>query len=110
MTQPNRWLGRSGQRWKLLVSLVLILMAAAVMALLVTAIRSGEPQDPAYAGGLLVALASLCGASMAWLTMSIRCARCGHRPVWKILRTQPAADWLAAVVTMDSCPNCRSPE
>ena len=106
----RRWLGRSQQSWKLFVFMALILVAAVLMALLFRAIQAEESQQAGYGARLVLALASVTGAAMGWLVFSIRCAKCGHRPIWNIIRTQPASDWLVTVVTLERCPNCNGTE
>ena len=91
-------------------ALALMLVAALFLVVLFRAIQADEPQDAANGARLILALASVTGAAMSWLVFSIRCAKCGHRPIWKIIRTRPANDWLVAVVTLERCPNCNGTE
>src|SRR5688572_502000 len=94
----RRCLGRSQQSWKLFVFFALLLLAVVLTALPFSAIHAS--QDAAYGARLVLALASVTGAAMSWLIFSIRWAKCGHRPIWKIIRTQPVNDWLVTVVTL----------
>jgi predicted RNA-binding Zn-ribbon protein involved in translation (DUF1610 family) len=41
-----------------------------------------------------------------WLALSVRCAACGTRIVWRAMSNKAASAWLAALASLESCPAC----
>ena len=102
------WIKRSGQAWKLVIFYLFILSELLLIVAFVMAVN-----DVRLVGGvdsiqLAVAFVAVGLGSLAWLCLSVRCPRCGYKPVWKILRQAEATSWLVTVHKLDRCPSCGS--
>jgi hypothetical protein len=84
---------------------VLIAVAGLIVVALVSAVNATEPQSSAPVM-LALALIVVTAAAMAWLILSVRCRRCGHRPIWRVINTQPATRWFLLALHLSRCTNC----
>ena len=96
------WFRRTGQSWKLGVFWGLFLVGAALLILFVLSVNgvvSGQVE-------LSLSAVATMFAALAWLATSVKCPHCGARPVWHIIKTAPAGDWLTRVHCLKTCPIC----
>jgi len=105
---PGSWISQSGQTWKLGVFYFLILAALFLLVAFIMTVNHVRVLDNLDAIELALAFVVTAAVSMMWLCLSIRCPRCAHRPVWYILRTAAAGNWLITLHTMEQCPSCKS--
>lgn len=101
------WLIRTKQIWKvgiffLLILVILIMLIAKIMIInkVLTADRINELE--LALGEIIVGFGTL-----IWFSQSIRCPLCGYKPVWPILRSAPASEWLRRIVKLEKCPSCK---
>lgn len=104
MTRSIPWLRRTGQRWK--VHVFLALMGVAGFATVADRIAIRNPSLHPHeleisAAGILAG-----GIGLLWLTLSVRCAHCGERIAWKIVRESSFTNWLTVLWTIERCPSC----
>lgn len=99
--KDGAWLRATRQRWKLVVAVVGSALALASFAWFVNHLdddRSLTRGLIAFAGAMIFTIGIL---------FAIRCPSCGHRPVWRIWRTEPVDVWVTRLFTLDRCPSCR---
>jgi hypothetical protein len=98
----GRFLDRSGQRWKLrLATLAVVLFVAMnVSATLFAHSINATAFGLLAAGGLGVA------GGAAGCILSIECPRCGSRIAWKGMKDVPAGTWWRWLQSLDRCPTC----
>jgi hypothetical protein len=106
------WLARTGQRWKLRVGFALL---AAVGICFVLGVRGfSKCEGPAYVPCATDDFATACMLvgtflgilELLWVSLSVRCARCGKRVVWWAMSTQPSGAWLSTLTMLQVCPGC----
>lgn len=99
------WLVRTRQAWKLKVFFALLLLMAASLCVLTTAVSATSPSaDLVVWSGLGAAASTL--ASIVWFWLSVVCPACNARVAGRILRTAVSSAWLIEVMTMTRCPVC----
>ena len=104
MAQSRNWLGKSGQTWKLVVFLAVVLLS-------LTGIVWSELLLSSDGGAVkfTVAIVGSCALGLAaflWFFRSVVCNACGRRVAWMIVRTQSFGAWLTVLLAAKSCPNC----
>ena len=100
------WIVSTGQLWKL--GLFYSMMLAALVLIVAFILAVNGYMIAGFAGRFELAITFiLVGASsLFWLCLSIRCPRCGKRPVWGILKTVDINTWLVKLHVMERCPEC----
>ncbi len=104
----SRWIARSGQGWKIRIFYGLIVLTLALTVCFVVAVTRVVEIAEGHELGLALGLVASAAGSLGWLLLSIRCAKCGHRPVWRIVRSTDAGEWMIALLAMPDCPRCRA--
>ncbi len=99
------WIDATHQTWKLVVFVGWMLVAGLFILLLVASVQEVRwtPIGAVESAFGLVASGAL---ALAWLLVSIRCPACGTRPVWRVLRTAEAHEWVKVLVSYEQCPAC----
>lgn len=100
------WITRSGQAWKLAVFYLLISTTVFLFLAFVMAVNNVEVLGLLSSMEFAFAFVGVGFASLIWICSSVRCPRCGHRPVWGILRHSAASTWLVTLHTLERCPRC----
>jgi hypothetical protein len=95
------WLTVTHQRWKLAVAVLGGVSGLASFAWFV-----GSLDDDGAVSRSLAAFAVTSGFTVGWTLLAIRCRMCGHRPVWRLWKTEHANRWVARLLTLDRCPSC----
>lgn len=108
MTHNRGWLSRTGQRWKIYVFLSCNAAVGLLLALLIRAVNVVPEAPPEYSTLLGVSIAVLGGFGLVWLLVAVRCALCGYRPAWDIVRTHAVLDWFPALLGLTHCPRCET--
>lgn len=105
------WIGRTGQRWKLLVGATLLVVGG--MALIAMMAVTGSTSDVIGSwdrSDLIVLIAfALAGGgagSILWLLTAIRCPQCGSRPVWTLASGRGSSQWSTRLLSLEACPTC----
>lgn len=117
LINPNGWVARTGQKWKLGVFALLILAAAAQMVALIAVVQGRSDigllvssSHSAVDAELLFGIGAVAAgfAAIAWLAFAIRCPECRHSPGWFLIRTVKAGRWWVVLVNCERCPVCES--
>jgi hypothetical protein len=98
----NSWLFRTGQAWKVLV---LVLGAVASLVAFGAAFASegsGFRFLKMALGGVVLA-----AAVMAFFVASVRCPRCGKRPMGRLIRSATAERFGQELLFFRECPHCQ---
>lgn len=45
--------------------------------------------------------------ALIWFSQSIKCPLCKYKPVWPILKSALANEWLARITKLEECPFCK---
>jgi len=106
------WLTRSHQRWKLYAGFVPV--AAAAVSFVAGLLAFGKCDSLAHAqcatatrgSALMLAGTGLGVAGFIWLCLSVRCPKCGTRVIWWAMSKKASGAWLAATVSLQTCPKC----
>ena len=100
------WVGRTGQIWKLGISLLVALIAAGFFLAMVRNLNSpaAGDQDASVLFGLAFIGAGV--ALFAWLAVAIKCRRCGYGVVFKLMRRYSINEWHQKLTTATACPVC----
>lgn len=108
---PKGWIGRTGQRWKLVVGVILLVVGG--MALIAMVVVTGSANE--VIGGrdrsdliawVAFALAAGGAGSVLWLVTAIRCPQCGSRPVWTLISARGSSQWSTRLLSLEVCPTC----
>jgi hypothetical protein len=106
MTAQDNWFGRTGQRWKLRVFYLLLLVLVAVAGLSLLSFQGLLLVHYNVQIGLLW---SGCGVlALAWLALAFRCQNCQVRIGWWYLRSAEAKNWFTEFQQLQRCPACSS--
>ncbi len=104
---PNQyWLIKTNQVWKFLIFSFLMFLGMTsffAMIMVINEIWKFEKVNDIH---LSIGSVMLIFGSLVWLSQSIKCPHCGYKPVWPILRSAPASEWLARIVKLKECPSC----
>jgi hypothetical protein len=87
----DAWIDATGQRWKLRLFIAGTGTMMGSFAAFIVAVKLESHWQLLFA--LLMILSG--AASLAWLALSIRCARCRRRPAWWLMTTVAAGIWLS---------------
>ncbi|HEY6910078.1 MAG TPA: hypothetical protein VI356_11955 [Myxococcales bacterium] len=104
MAQSPAWLGKSGQTWKLIVFLAVVLLSLSGIVwseVLLSSNAAGAEFAAAIAGSCVLGL-----AAFTWFFRSVVCRACGRRVAWRIVRTQSFGAWLTVLLAARACPSC----
>jgi hypothetical protein len=105
---PTRsWIGSTGQIWKLGLFYFMMLTTVALIVAFILAVNGATISNFAGRFELAISFVLLGVVSLVWLSLSIRCPKCGSRPVWRMLRTVDINSWLVKLHTMNCCPECK---
>lgn len=104
---PRSWIANTGQLWKLSLFYLMMLTTVLLIVVFISAVNGATITNFAGRFELAISFILLGVASLAWLCFSIRCPRCGSRPVWKMLRTVDVNAWLVKLHSMERCPECK---
>lgn len=109
--RPKGWIGRTGQRWKLVIGFILFVLGGmALIAMIVVTGAANEVIGGRSREDLIVligfALAAGGAGSFAWLLAAIRCPRCGSRPVWTLASKRGSSQWSTRLLSLEACPTC----
>lgn len=101
------WLVRTNQVWKILIFHLLMFLASFIFITMILVIN--RIWIPNIIGEFELGLASIIlgFGSLIWLSQSIKCPYCGYKPVWPILKSAPASEWLARITKLEHCPSCK---
>jgi len=99
--KSETWLAATNQRWKVVVAVCGGLATLVSFAWFVSSL-----DDDGALGRTLAAFAGSGSFTVAWTLSAVRCPSCGHRPVWRLLRTERADAWVARLLTLERCPSC----
>jgi hypothetical protein len=101
------WLSGTGQRWKLVIFLLLMFMAGAALAAVIW-MSQHEGADESAGPLVVCAVTGALGVlgAFLWLSLSVRCPVCRNRVAWSVLRTVSAGQWLVVLLSMEACPAC----
>jgi|SRR6185437_6916051 len=98
----------SGQLWKAVAGLLLLIIGAAV-GIAISFIPYLRTE--AVASGRFSSLQAIstvaAAAGFVYLCMGVRCPRCGAKWVWMAVNGRLGARSLDALITLDRCPTCR---
>ena len=100
------WIKRSGQAWKLAIFYLLISVTIVLFVAFVMAVNKIQLLGQLGSMQLAFAFVAFGFTSLIWICLSVRCPRCGHKPVWGILRRSDTSTWLVSLHTMERCPQC----
>jgi hypothetical protein len=104
------WLSRTGQTWKVWISLGISCIALVLFILMVASFGNSGDEILGRLGidELQVLSAFLCLGLLAlfFLVFSVKCPECKKRPVYKIIRTSDFNQWFYVLISFDRCPNC----
>lgn len=105
------WVARTGQRWKLMVGAVLLSVGgSAIIAMMAVTGSTREVFGSWDRSDLIVVIAFALvvggAGSMLWLLITIRCPRCGSRPVWALANRRGSSQWSAQLLSLEACPTC----
>lgn len=101
------WLIKTNQIWKLWISLflmllVLLMFIAKVMIVNKIWMPNWIDEIELSLGEIVIGFGSL-----IWFCLSVKCPHCGYKPVWPILRSAPAGEWLRRIMHLEQCPSCK---
>ncbi len=101
------WLVRTNQIWKLGVFMFLMFLGMVIFVGMIMVINKAWmptwiSEFELSISGIFIVLSAL-----IWFCKSIKCSKCGYKPVWPILRTAPANEWLAQITKLEECPSCK---
>ncbi|MBI5024958.1 MAG: hypothetical protein HZC18_08210 [Candidatus Omnitrophica bacterium] len=101
------WLIKTNQAWKILVSLLLMLLVLLMFVAKIMIIN--RIWMPSWINEIELMLGEIIlgFGSLIWLCRSVKCPHCGYRPVWPILRSAPAGEWLRRITRLEQCPSCK---
>ena len=101
------WLMKTNQAWKFLVFLSLMFLAGGVFIAMIMIVNKFWAPD--FVGEFELGLASvvLGFGSLIWFCLSVKCPHCGYKPVWPILHSAPAGEWLSRITHLEQCPSCK---
>ena len=100
------WIASTGQLWKLGLFYLMMLTTVLLIVAFILAVNGAMISDFAGRFELAISFILLGMGSLVWLCSSIRCPRCGSRPVWRMLRTVDVNTWLVKLHTMEHCSKC----
>ena len=98
----------SGQLWKVIGGLLLLIIGAAVgiAVSFIPYLRTDVMVSGRF--NSLQAISTVAAAAgFVYLCMRVRCPRCGAKWVWMAVNGRLGAGSLHALVTLDRCPRCR---
>ena len=103
MFDPESYIKRSGQSWKVWLSLLLSLAGAILMLIGFTSASENE-QSSFF---LFVFGGSFLGfIGLIWLSISIRCRNCKTSLGWNAIRHQTHDGWFVWLLKTKKCPVC----
>lgn len=96
------WIVRTGQAWKLYVTLGGFAGALLCWTIALFALGSG--------GGRFVAWTA-CGVALgfvtfAWFAATLRCPHCHAKLVWTMVASRPHSSWVVDLAALEDCPVC----
>jgi hypothetical protein len=94
------WLRRTRQFWKLEVFFAMVLLGVAMILLMGLGVVS-ESSLKGFTMGLVV-------CSFMWLAFSIRCPKCGKKPMLRLVRTVDYRQLSQTFICFQACPHCGS--
>jgi|KBSMisStandDraft_5_1062788.scaffolds.fasta_scaffold86858_4 hypothetical protein len=99
----DSYIRRSGQSWKIWLSLILLTIAGMAVFIGLFSINRIDESSSAVIvlGGIFLGL-----IEFVWVSVSVRCRKCGTRPVWNAFRREPHDSWLASLLNDKQCPRC----
>ncbi len=100
------WIVNTGQIWKLGVFYLLILTTLLLIVAFILAVNGYMILGLVSRFEVAITFILVGASSLLWLCLSIRCPRCGKRPVWGMLRTVDINTWLVKLHSMERCPAC----
>lgn len=100
------WIVCTGQLWKLGLFYLMILTTIMLIGAFILAVNGYVISSFAGRFELAISFILLGASSLAWLCLSIRCPRCGKKPVWGILKTADVNSWLVKLHAIERCPEC----
>lgn len=92
---------RSGQVWKAVAGLIVMLIGTGLVYWSVSAHRLPEMKLEVLVVGTLLAAA---GTIIPWLI--VRCPSCHDRWLWRAMSRHPHRQWLAWLLAQEMCPKC----
>ncbi|MBI5024954.1 MAG: hypothetical protein HZC18_08190 [Candidatus Omnitrophica bacterium] len=95
--EGNMWFQRTNQTWKIGIFLVLLFLSPIGFFVWI----SMENQNSALLLGTVSGIISI-----IWLTQSIKCPKCGYKPIWSIMKSAPASEWFIKITNLKECPSC----
>ncbi len=104
------WLLRTNQVWKVLGFWLLLFLSIVNFLAMIMIIN--EAWTPKWIGELELGLGTIFFGfgALIWFSQTIKCPQCGYKPVWPILRSAPASEWLSRIVKLKECPACKDQE
>lgn len=104
---PNQyWLIRTRQIWKLGVFMILMLLDIIIFFVFILATNKIWKFEGISVLRFDLLFMLLGFGSLVWFTQVVKCPSCGYKPVWPILRSAPASEWLRRIVKLQRCPSC----
>jgi len=98
------WLIRTKQLWKTIIFIILISIAGLGFISSATGLSDNFGKIKIYFS--LSAIAILAFA-IIWLIQSIKCPKCGYKPVREIMKSSNISTWFTDVIKLKHCPSCK---
>jgi len=92
---------KSGQLWKLLTCLALIIIGGISMC------WGQSHLDTNYGGWLLASGMVAVFGALIFACVGIRCPSCGAKWFWLAVNRQASNKWLNWLLTQSACPECK---
>lgn len=96
------WIVRTGQAWKLYVTLGGLGGALLCWTVALFVLGSGGGRFVAWTvSGIALGL-----ATFAWFAAVLRCPHCRAKLVWTMVASRPHSSWVVDLAALERCPAC----
>ena len=103
----NYWLIRTNQHWKLLTFMFLMFIGLISFVSLILVINGKWNFKNIDVVQLSLFATFFIFGSLIWFTQSVRCPACGYKPVWSVIKSSAASEWLSGITKLEHCPSCK---
>ncbi|TAM09377.1 MAG: hypothetical protein EPN72_00770 [Nevskiaceae bacterium] len=100
------WVARTGQVWKLGISLLLAVAAAGFFLEMVESLNTPATGNQNAAVFYGLAFVGMGVVFFSWLATALKCRRCGYGVVFKLMRRYSLGKWHQKLTTATVCPIC----
>ena len=111
MNPNGQWLGRTGQRWKLVPGVIALMIAGLSLVGLIYCSAKPEVAFVGLGNGDIVTIMALLVVlfglfAFTWFMFAFRCPACGKSPSKTLISGENSSRWFSTLLVLEACPLC----